>query len=364
VLPGTAYLDLALHAADHTGHTTIDELVLHAPLPLAEEGGVQIQIVVAGSDRRTVEVYSRPDGDTGDWTLHATAVLATDHAEPGFDLTAWPPPDAAQVDLGTAYDRLHEAGLGYGPAFRGLRAAWRRGDELFAEVSLPPEERGDVTGYGLHPALFDAALHVAALQWLGDTPSGHSNLPFAWSGVRLHAVGATDLRVRVTLGEAGSLSLQAADPTGAPVVSIDTLRVRPVASDQLSVKRARNDGLYRVEWTPLDVLPGEPGTWAVLGDRDLCEGLREAGVAASFHDDLAGLTAAIEDSGPLPDLVVLPVAAPGGEDPVVAAHAVTEQTLRTLQAFLADERLAGSRLLVLTRHAVAVHPDDPIDLTT
>ncbi|MBE3016355.1 polyketide synthase dehydratase domain-containing protein, partial [Microbispora sp. NEAU-D428] len=356
ILPGTAYLDLALHAADHTGHTTIDELLLHAPLVLPENGGVQVQIIVTGSDRSTVEIYSRPDGDTGDWTRNATAVLVKDDAEPGFDLTAWPPAGAERIELGTAYDRLTEAGLRYGPAFRGLRAAWRRGDELFAEVALPENERAGVADFGVHPALLDAALHGAALHWLDGTPSGHSNLPFAWSGVRLHAIAATDLRVRVKLGDTGSLSLEAADPTGTPVVSIDQLQVRPVAADQLYAGSAKHDGLYRVEWSPLDLVPAPREAWAVLGDRPLYDELRQT-VTASFYQDLTTLTDAISatDSAanPVPDLIVLPIHAhlghePDDGSPVGAAHVVLEHTLHTLQTYLADDRLADTRLLVLT----------------
>ncbi|NJP30388.1 MULTISPECIES: polyketide synthase dehydratase domain-containing protein, partial [unclassified Microbispora] len=123
--------------------------------------------------------------------------------------------------------------------------------------------------------LLDAALHGAALHWLDGTPSGHSNLPFAWNGVRLHATGATDLRVRVKLGDSGSLSLEAADPTGAPVVSIGRLQVRPVAADQLYAGSAKQDGLYRVEWSPLDPVPAPREAWAVLGDRPLYDTLRQ-----------------------------------------------------------------------------------------
>ncbi|KAA9373068.1 SDR family NAD(P)-dependent oxidoreductase, partial [Microbispora cellulosiformans] len=399
ILPGTAYLDLALHAADHTGHTTIDELVLHAPLALPESGGVQVQIIVTGSDRPSLEIFSRPEGDTGDWTRHATAVLARDDTEPGFDLTAWPPEDAVQVDLGTAYDRLYEAGLGYGPAFRGLRAAWRRGDELFAEVALPEDERDDVTDYGIHPALLDAALHGAALHWLDGTPNGHSNLPFAWSGVRLHATGATDLRVRVTLGDAGSLSLHVADPTGAPVATIDTLTTRLVSSEQLVTSGSTPDSsLFRVEWSPLELQPAADEAWAVLGDRELHDTLRRT-VTTSYYDDLTALTDAIDAAEPAPDVIVLPITphhatgngnarngttgadnaahvepeqathATGsnsrtGENPVAAAHAVAEHTLAALQTFLADDRLSGTRLLVLTHNAVATTSQQPIDLVT
>ncbi|WP_182884032.1 type I polyketide synthase, partial [Microbispora sp. H10949] len=400
ILPGTAYLDLALHAADHTGHTTIDELLLHAPLVLRPGRKVRVQVIVNGADadgNATLDVYSRDEGEHGEWTRHATAVLAKDDSAPGFDLTAWPPDDAVPIEVESVYDALTLAGLPYGPAFRGLRTAWRRGDELFAEVTLPQEADGDVTGYGVHPALFDAAVHLPAWAGLAEVPEGHNRLPFAWSGVRLHATGATDLRVRVKLGDAGSLSLQAADPTGAPVASIDALTARLVSAEQLTVSGPRpDDSLFRVEWSPLELQPAAREAWAVLGDRALHEALRQT-VTASYYDDLTALTDAVDAAEPVPDVIVLPVgshlhqeqpvrdgdteptdperatSATGNEtgdhsraggDPVAAAHAVTERTLTTLQTFLADDRLTTTRLLVLTHHAVATTSQQPIDLTT
>ena len=70
---------------------------------------------------------------------------------------------AVPVDTGRAVPALAAGGYWYGPAFRGLRAAWRRGQEMFAEVALPRERRGRRAAFGLHPALLDAALHAA---WL------------------------------------------------------------------------------------------------------------------------------------------------------------------------------------------------------
>ncbi|WP_425311150.1 polyketide synthase dehydratase domain-containing protein, partial [Kitasatospora aureofaciens] len=90
------------------------------------------------------------------------------------------------------------AGFGYGPAFRGLRAAWRRGDEVFAEVALPEGTEG--AGFGLHPALFDACLHGFALAGSEGEAGG---VPFAWEEVSLHAAGASAVRVRLTRTAAG-----------------------------------------------------------------------------------------------------------------------------------------------------------------
>ncbi|MGN5377579.1 polyketide synthase dehydratase domain-containing protein [Streptomyces lasalocidi] len=49
---------------------------------------------------------------------------------------AWPPPGAVPVPVD--YPRLASHGLRYGPAFRAVTALWRRDEEVFAELALPP----------------------------------------------------------------------------------------------------------------------------------------------------------------------------------------------------------------------------------
>ena len=48
-------------------------------------------------------------------------------------------------------DRLADAGYEYGPAFQGLRKAYRRGDEWFAEVALDGEHESQAAGCCVHP---------------------------------------------------------------------------------------------------------------------------------------------------------------------------------------------------------------------
>ncbi|MEV7014125.1 SDR family NAD(P)-dependent oxidoreductase, partial [Streptosporangium sp. NPDC051022] len=384
IVPGTAFLELTLHAAHQSGHDTVDELVLHTPLTLTKHATVHLQVIVtappAAPHTRTVEIYSRPENGTADWTRHTSATLTAGVPEPRDEPATWPPREALPLDVEDAYARLAEAGLGYGPAFRGLRAAWQRGGELFAEVALPEEHEKDATGFGVHPALLDAALHVAALRWLDGGEADGARLPFAWNGVRLHASGATTLRVRATVSGSGSLTLHAADATGAPVVSIDELRVRPVPRDQVRAARsAHHDALFRLRW---DALPftGTAGTrtWAVLGQdvaapssgdlaeatgaADAAEAAEAAGVTIAPFADLTALAAAADAGAPLPELVVLPVAAL--EDPVAGAHDNAERVLAVLRRWVDEERWDSARLLVLTRDAVAAGDGRVPELTT
>ncbi|MEW2511308.1 SDR family NAD(P)-dependent oxidoreductase [Streptomyces sp. NPDC046870] len=334
LLPGTALVELALGAGHHLGCGHLAELTLQAPLPVPGRGAVQLQLHVAAADadgHRALTVHSRPEGaDDTAWTLHATGLLAPTAAPPSFDLTAWPPRGAHPVPVEDAYDRLTGLGYDYGPAFQGLRAVWRRGEETFAEVELPVEREG----FALHPALFDAALHADGLATDGSPADGRltARLPFAWTGVSLYAAGATALRVRLHGGE--TLSLQLADPTGAPVAEVAALVSRPVDPAALA-PAARPDDLYRLGWPALPVPEASAPGFAVLDEHG---------------------PAALDT---VPAWVVLPA---GDPDPVTGARRATERVLAAVQHWLADERTASARLLVLTRGAVAVGEEDVSDL--
>ncbi|MEU8104944.1 beta-ketoacyl synthase N-terminal-like domain-containing protein, partial [Nonomuraea muscovyensis] len=361
LLPGTAFVELAITAGDQAGCGHLAELTLESPLALPERGGVEVQIAV-GPDQdgtRTVSVHSRVG--EGSWTRHAAGLL-TPHAEPadgpidgptGGDLTAWPPEGAAPVSLDGFYERLAGLGYGYGPMFRGLQAAWLRGDEVFAEVGLP--ENAGADRYGLHPALLDAGLHAEAL--LGGDEQGVS-LPFAWTGVTLHASGASTARVHLWRSGRDAVSLSLADAGGAPLATVRSLVSRPVSAGQLAP--ARHDSLFRVEWTPLPELSAPAGgSAAVLGD-DVHELVRH-GLAGAVHRDLEDVAAA----EPRPGTVFAacparPSTTDSTTDVATGLGEVSAQALALLQAWLADERLADTRLVLVTGGAVSAGADGDV----
>ncbi|MEW1640332.1 SDR family NAD(P)-dependent oxidoreductase, partial [Streptomyces sp. NPDC093801] len=309
LVPGTAFVDLALHAAgaEGVGCDRLDELTLGAPLVLPEDGAVQVQVRVAAPDadgRRALEVHARPQGAPAEepWTSHAVGTLSA--AAPtgdGTGLAAWPPPRAVPVAAGSLdslYERMAGLGLDYGPLFRGVRAAWSRDGELFAELELP--EGTDVAGFGLHPALLDAALHAVALgdgllgTESGTDPDGagtdRARVPFSWTGVRLSAApagGPAALRVRLAPAGPDAVSLLAADTTGRTVASVDALVLRPISAEQLAAARAGRfqDALFRVEWTgapPAPPLAPADGHVVVRLDAELADRPADASAAVRY----------------------------------------------------------------------------------
>ena len=146
LLPGTALVEMAVSAGAEWGYGTLADLTLAAPLVLPAESSVQLHLALGpAGDTRSVDIYSRTEGSA--WTLHATGSLVSTSPPVAFD-ASWPPADASPVDLDHIYAELSAIGLVYGPAFQGLRAAWRRGDEVFAEVDLESAADGFVAAPG------------------------------------------------------------------------------------------------------------------------------------------------------------------------------------------------------------------------
>ncbi|POM22543.1 Phenolphthiocerol synthesis polyketide synthase type I Pks15/1 [Actinomadura rubteroloni] len=349
LLPATAYVDLALHAAHHVGVEQVAELTLHAPLPLPEHGAVRIQLAVAPDGAFTI--HSRPADDEGrPWTRHATGLL-TGAAEPVETppVPVWPPTDASRLDIAALYDDLAARDYHYGPLFQGLRAAWRDDDAVYAEVVLPADEPG---AFGLHPALLDAALHTVALGGLLPEHEGGDQvwLPFAWSDVTLHAVGATAVRVRTAAtGRPGQVTLTVTDQAGTPVADIGAVQFRATAADQIAPVRTGGDAqVHEIEWGPAGSVPAAaPDGWAVLAP----------GAPGPFtpYADLAALRAALDDGADVPPTVLLPLDPTGDADPLAAAHDLTAALLGTLRAWLDDPRLDDARLAVITRDGDLAH---------
>ncbi len=380
LLPGTAFLELVLHAGGRVGCPVVQELALAAPLVFSEGQAVQVQVAVGEPGEhgeRSVEVHSRGgrpgdplQAEDGGWTRHASGVLAeSTSAAPGEDAHdavharaaelagAWPPPGASAVAVEDAYERLAAIGLEYGPAFQGLQAAWRHGDDVYAEVALNDEQTRYAASYGIHPALLDSALHAWALATQGERAPGGSEsirLPFAWSGVRLAAAGASRLRVHLSresdvsgAAEDRAFSLVVVDERGGLVASAGSLAMREAPPGQLQGAGGWGSSLFAVEWAPIEVAEGQA--------------VDTAGALVGVES----LGAALAERRELPEVVVLDLSdegeGAGGDGLPAMARSVLDRVLGVLQGWLVDERPAGSRLIVLTRGAVAVGSGDGVD---
>ncbi|KOV70237.1 type I polyketide synthase, partial [Streptomyces sp. MMG1121] len=356
LLPGTAFVELAIRAGDEVGCDRVDELTLETPLVLPDNGGVQIQLVLSEPNQdglRRLSIHSRPQDASQErpWTQHASGLLSSQTPDVPADLAVWPPQGAARVDIEGLYEELADSGLGYGPIFRGLHAAWQLDDEIYAEVRLP--EGVEVGRFGLHPALLDAALHGAGLS---DSASSFG-LPFSWTGVTLHAVGAAALRVRLSPIGPDAVSVLVTDTTGSPVATVDSLALRPASAESASAAdpyAADTDALFGVEWTGAPVpedapedASGDAARWFFLG--------------ADSYPGLASLYGALDAGEPVTHVVATPTS-DTTVSPASTVRTATQQALSLVQEWLADAdgRHAGAQLVFCTRGAVSATGGDEV----
>ncbi|MER6952301.1 polyketide synthase dehydratase domain-containing protein, partial [Nonomuraea sp. NPDC000554] len=362
VFPGTAFVELAVRAGDEVGSPVLEELTLETPLVIDGEESVQVQVAVtaAGRDgRREVSVHAR--AGQRPWTRHATATLTTTSTTDHEQWEQWPPAGAEPVDVSGHYETLAAAGYGYGPAFQGLKRAWIREGEVFAEVELGEQEAAEAARYGIHPALLDACLHATGLTGLtGELAEGVA-LPFAWSGVELLASGAQQVRVHIVPGEGGAVGIRIADGTGAPVAIVSSLVSRPLPADGLS-SRAGNghEALHRLQWVmpPSWNPPHVEGAIAVIGtvgeDDALTEALHRNGLKVRSYADLQS---ASTDKDVTTLVIPCQTRQPDDQGPLEDLRSELDRVVGVLGGWLADERLAEMRLVLVTTGAVTVETD-------
>ncbi len=329
LVPGTALLELALHAGQQVGCTVVRELVIEAPLVLEDGVGVQLQVVVSAADEpglRHVSVYSRPElSDGGDecnqgepdagpvgWVRHVEGILSADGSDFSMKQSvaealtgAWPPEGCEPLPLEGLYDRLADIGLKYGPLFQGLRGVWRQGeDRLFAEVALSADHGMDGEGFAIDPVLLDCVLHALAageVETVDFMGKEGVRLPFSWNGVQLHSgfrAGVRRLRVELCRTGENSISLSAVDELGTSVLTVGSLLSRPVSAEQLRAGGAGGmDSLYRVRWSPLAVEDEvlEPPYGELPVGRVRANGKPSSGGGLSLHGGAWALLASDEN---------------------------------------------------------------------
>jgi polyketide synthase 12/candicidin polyketide synthase FscB len=325
LVPGTAFAELALYAARQAGCDRVDDLTLLVPLVLPEHGGVQLQVVVGPADAcgtRQITVHSRADTEDEDreWITHASGLLAVGASPAGSGLAQWPPARAEPADARAVYEGFIAKGQNYGPVFQGLRAAWRSGQEIYAEVSLPDDV--DTAGFGAHPALLDAALHALMVRQADPhAPADQVLLPFSWTGLWLRPTAARVLRARLSLMADDAVALELADDAGRPVAVIESLKLRPVSPAGMGPS-GRRGSLLTLDWI-------EAKTPAVT-------------------------------SADAPDAVVFSYRGDSASAPATGAHLAAHRILKEVRQWLADDRSESSSLVVVTHGAIAAAPGDEV----
>ncbi|HEX6828088.1 MAG TPA: polyketide synthase dehydratase domain-containing protein, partial [Burkholderiales bacterium] len=416
IAPGAALLELAhAGAVAHLGTARVEVtgLVVQAPLVVPERGGVRVQVVLEETSAAgtAVTVYSQGAGaKAGEpWTVHAQGYVqpAADQREPArVNLAGLLARCRTRVSVAERYGAFAEAGLTYGPAFQGMVELWQGEGEAVTRLSLPSAAAGSEDGYGLHPALLDAALQGLGVA-LGGGATAEVYLPFEVTSYRLWQPGVREAWVharRVESAGAGtevvSGDLTVVDGEGNVLAEVTGLRLKRATAAALRREKGASgaEWLIGLSWNEAALASGveegnEPGRWLVLTDgsalgQGLVERLRAhggscvtvaRGAETARRDEQAwvvepgspqalGRVLAEMEAGPGPvrGVVCLWAAEPSADaaeaSTADAAEAVAVTGLHVVQALAGRAAASPPRLWWVTQGAQAVGAGEPVDV--
>ena len=338
ILPGTAYIVMALEAATKmlaTGTPVLREFVFHEALSVPETGESDVQLIARGDAAGAfrLEIFSRKAGASA-WTLHATASAAAravladdaegadddadgadddaDGAEGGNAATAGDDAGIAGRGVGAArlklslrrcperldraafYADLAQRGLDFGPLFRGVEAISRGTDEAVGEVALPDELYSEAARYPIHPVLLDACLQIVAAAASGTAAAGAGSaetalfMPFEVGTCRVYEsprpLTRAHVCARIQAYEPGAQLLHAQldvyDADGAPVASLRGIHLKRVGRASLERLREISIDSWLVDLAWERAGDGDHEEWA--NPRAIAAAIRPGIVASSI----------------------------------------------------------------------------------
>jgi myxalamid-type polyketide synthase MxaE and MxaD len=293
LVPGAAYIEMALKAAEHVfgaGSTTIEDIALKQAFFLPEEGSRTTQFVVTRETATTAsfQILSRPSGDEQcHWTLHSSGKL---RHEPETGTTTPATVSCSEIQArcfeevsGTVHYHRMQAylGLQYGPMFQAVEDIWRRDGEVLCKLKLPEVLEGNFNRYRIHPVLFDAAFQVVTAtlpMHEGNATGDNTFLPVSMSRVQQHKPLDRELWCHVILRSEVSLKADShtadiylINKEGQIVAEVLGLLLHPLGGNQSAHgKDDIQSWIYDLAWQP-QALPAaaqqQRRSWLIFTDR-------------------------------------------------------------------------------------------------
>jgi acyl transferase domain-containing protein/acyl carrier protein len=296
ILPGAAYLEMALAAAGQAfgrGTVTLEDVTLHETMELPETAPLTVQLAMSetrpGSGSFRVSSRAAPaSGGTSVWTLHASGTV---HVEAGGSL-----PPTEHRDLGAIrarcpehvpgeahYAALQARRLRHGTAFASIIEVRRSSSEALACIRSPEGRAFDGRSHRIDPALLDSALQ-ASLATLAGYPSPHDSapvVPTGWRTVRVHGIpdhsgelwSHASLRASDSAAGETEVDLALLDTSGRVLVEVLGLRMK-----RLGPAAGTAESVLALEWrpTPAEAPTGRRedsrGPWLLVSSDEVLAG--------------------------------------------------------------------------------------------
>ncbi len=236
VLPGAAYVELALAAArEHFGgrRFEVEELDILIPVVFDGEHARSLRFELSVRDG-TFQIRTRQRLSDDEWTLNAVgrllgepAIADPENAVDGVHGAD----DVFILDREDHYRLVDMLGLEYGPAFQGLERAEVLGNTLLATLAPPVSVTEAASRYLIHPALLDVCFQSLVGFFVDQIEAGQGLplLPVKVGNLRYYADTAI-VRFRTILKRRSARSVLAdfelLDASGQLVAALSGCRFR------------------------------------------------------------------------------------------------------------------------------------------
>lgn len=286
VMPGAAYIEAGLAAfyevtEDKASVCSMENILFHQAFILES---ITDPVVHINLDSETGEYsfFSKDQGDSLNWQLHASATLK--ECKPGSNSK-----QAANrlekilrrceehVDIELLYRSLATRGLAYGPYFQTVRQINRGKNEVLARIELHDHLHDDLPAYYLHPCLLDGCFQSLITLVEGDACF---YMPVSIEKIIYHNPPGKLLWCHGKLinkdkkGIRGSLLLYG--ETGQLCVEIDNLFCRALQNKQEDASIRLGEYAYAWKWRQqaIEAENNRSGSWVVFADgSDVCNKL-------------------------------------------------------------------------------------------
>nr|MBA3470516.1 SDR family NAD(P)-dependent oxidoreductase [Herpetosiphonaceae bacterium] len=268
VLPGAAYLEMALSAAQEAfgaGSYSLEEVAFKQAMVLSPTKMRRIEVIFTPEslDRSLFQVFSCPSGEAQPgqtWMLHAAGKILHCPAAPKPEPVSLQYLQArCQESLLSAdhYQTMAQRGLNYGPAFQAIKHIWRQDGESLSQLQLPAELEHDLPAYQIHPVLLDASLQAvaAAVPRASADAAEDTRLPVGIASLKLHRPPGTDLwchaKLRPESDSAGDIreaDIDLYDKAGNLVLEIAGLRLQRLESVNAVKAGSIDESFYEIQW--------------------------------------------------------------------------------------------------------------------
>lgn len=254
IVPGTAYLEVAIEAAKkffHTDTLCFTSVTFRSPLVVKpEDGCVKAHLVVnKKEDELQICVASHTEREDGlpAWVKHMEAVVTAGA------------PSSEERDVVSSFKTGHpfsftlsederDDSVYLGPHWHGLEKMTQNETGVSARMKLPAAFVSEVSSFHYHPSLTDAALNLP----IQATVGGELYLPYIYRGLHIYRRIPASFYSRVEQiadspdGNVKTYRAYFVDDSGKLLASIDEYSVKKVTQ----FSGYSSNEYYRLQWQP------------------------------------------------------------------------------------------------------------------